>query len=594
MSRARPRRPSARPISLAVACVAAVGCYSGSAGGGDEAASEDDTGTDPTAGTDTADTGSDTEAAACEDQGTSVSALRRLSERQYRNTLRDIFAPAGIDVEVEAAMELDRIPFDEGDGSFAILDTRLSDLHARAYYRIADRLGDVTAYDDDHLAAVAGACALEIDPGAACVDGFLDDFAMRAYRRPLTDEERSVLHTIADESPDGPEMFRSLVFMVLMSPQFLYHAEVDGEGDDVVYDLDGYGLASRLSYHFWQSMPDAELFAAAADGSLLTDDGYRAQLDRVFDDPRTQLTVDRFYDEWLQMGWLTQFPDTPAFAAFAEGTSIGDQAADHLVAAQAEVHALVRHFTFDEDGTLEDLLMTDLSFTQSPHLAALYGVEPWDGVSAMPTMPPGERAGLLTRVAFLLTGNHETHPVHRGAVVRQKILCDDLPQPDPTMLPPGALDKPPVTEDQTTRERYEVKTADAVCAGCHQAINPVGFVLERYDALGRFRNEEIVIDEVSGEVIATLPIDSAAAPMLGESDATISSGPELSEQVLTSGRAEACFAKQYFRSTFGREEATEDTCTVEQIETTLVEGGSLREALRAIALEPVFRTRRVD
>lgn len=596
------RRPTPQPraIPLLAVALAITGCYSGS-GDGDDAA-DGTVGTDSDA-SDTSPTDSDpsgdTDQAACEDEGTSVSRLRRLSAQQYRNALQDMLAPGGIDVAVEAAMELDRIPVDDPStldtgGSFAILDDRVSDQHARAYYRIADRLGDIVAYDPEKLAAVAGACALETDPGDACVDAFLDDFAMRAYRRPLTDEERAVLHGIADDSPDGTEMFRSLVFMVLMSPQFLYHVEVDGEGDDLGYDLDGYGLASRLSFHFWQSMPDAELFAAAADGSLLTDDGYRAQLDRVFDDPRTQVTVDRFYDEWLSMGWLTEFPATPAFATFAEGTTIGDPAADHLVAAQDEVHALVRRFTFEEDGTLADLLMTDLSFTQSPHLAALYGVEPWDGVSANPTMPPGERAGLLTRVAFLLTGNHETHPVHRGAVVRQKILCDDLPQPDPTMLPPGALDKPPVTEDQTTRERYEAKTADGACTGCHSAINPVGFVLERYDAIGRFRSEEIVIDEESGEVIATLPIDSSAAPMLGESTATISTGIELSQEVLDSGRAEACFAKQYFRSTFGRHETPEDACTVAQIETTLAEGGSLREALRAIALEPVFRTRRVD
>lgn len=581
---------------LAVAWLGLGGCYSG-AGGGADGADAGDTGTGGTAATESdsdSDTVGDTEGAACVDEATSIAALRRLSEQQYRNTLADMFAPAGIDVAVDAATELDRIPVDDGGNSFAILDTRVSDLHARAYYRLADRLGDVVAYDADNLAAVGGACALETDPGTACVDAFLDDFGLRAFRRPLTDEERTRYHALADEAPDGTEMFRSLVFSILMAPQFLYHVEVDGEGDDLGFDLDGYGLASRLSFHFWQSMPDAELFAAAADGSLLTEDGYRAQLDRVFDDPRTQITVDRFYDQWLSLGWLTEFPDTPAFATFAEGTTIGDPAADHLLAAQDEIHALVRHFTFEEEGTLADLLLTDLSFTQSSHLAALYGVQPWDGASELPTMPPGERAGMLTRVGFLVTGTHETHPVHRGAVVRQRILCDELPQPDPTQLPPGALDKPPVTEDQTTRERYEAKTADAVCAGCHQAINPVGFVLERYDALGRYRTEETVIDELTGEVIAVLPIDSSAAPALGEDDAVISSGPELSEQILASGRAEACFAKQYFRATFGREEVAEDACTVEQVETTLLEGGSMRDALRAIALEPVFRARRVD
>ena len=567
----------------------ASGCYRG--GSADADADADDDAGSGTDGDTSAETDGDTDASSCGDEA-SISPLRRLSEAQYRNTLRDLFAPAGIDVDVEAVDALDRIPADDAGTTFGILDARVSDLHARAYYRLADRLASVGAHE--HLAALAGDCALETTPDAACIDAFLDDFGMRAHRRPLVPEEREHYHALASAAVDGPDAFRAIVFSLLLTPQFLYHVQVDGDGDDARFDLDAWSLASRLSFHFWQTMPDAELFAAAADGSLATEDGYLAQLDRVFADPRTQATVDRFYDEWLQLGWLTQFPATPAFATFVEGTSVGDAEADHLAAAQAEIHALVRHYTFEEDGTLADLLLSDLSFTTSPHLAALYGVEPWDGTSELPRMPTGERAGLLTRVAFLLTGDQETHPVHRGAAVQRRILCNELPQPDPTMLPPGSLDKPPVTDDQTTRERYETKTADAVCAGCHTLINPAGFVLERYDALGRYRTEERVIDEVTGEVIAVLPIDSSAAPNLAGDDAVIDSGAALSEQVVASGLAEACFARQYFRATFGREDAAEDACALERVEDALVEAGSMREALRSIALDPVFRSRRVN
>jgi hypothetical protein len=237
--------------------------------------------------------------------------------------------------------------------------------------------------------------------------------------------------------------------------------------------------------------------------------------------------------------------------------------------------------------------LTDLSVTASPHLAALYGVEPWDGVSDPPRMPEGERAGILTRVALLISGTHETDPVHRGATVRRRILCESLPSPDPAALPPGALDSPPVTEDQTTRQRYEEKTGAPECFGCHSLINPPGFVLERYDAIGRHRTEEVVIDRLTGEVIATLPIDSTASPRLSGEDRAISTGPELSEEVLASGRAEACFATQYFRATFGRQETPEDTCAIDRVQHALLDGGSLREALRAVALDPMFRSRRV-
>ncbi len=564
-------------------------CYAGNQDGG---------GSDPDGETDGAD-GGDTDGTA-DDDGvgldceSSVSPLRRLSEAQYRNTLDDLFAPLGLDVQAEAASDLTRIPTDDAGSTFGILDARVSEMHARAYYRLADRLAGIVANDPGYLQAAAGACALEASPTAACVDGFLDGFAMRIYRRPLTGAERAHYHDLIVDSEGGTDAFRTMLFTALLSPQFLYHVEVEGEGDDVQFDVGPYELAARLSFHFWQTMPDDELFAAAADGSILTEEGYQAQLDRVFEDPRTQRTVDRFYDEWLQLGWLTVWPQDPAFATLAADTTIGDPQADHLVSAVEEIHALTRYYTFETDGTLADLFLSDRNFTTSPHLAALYGVEPWDGQSEPPGLPPDERAGLLTRMALLLTGSHETHPIHRGAVVRRRILCEDLPSPDPASLPPGALDRPPVTEDQTTRERYEAKTSEPTCAGCHVLINPVGFVLEGYDALGRVRTQEQVIDEETGEVIATLPVDASAAPALAGDDAVIRTGPELSAQIVDSGKAEACFAKQYFRATFGREETESDACVVERLQTELTDGGSMRDALRAVAVDPMFRSRRVQ
>ncbi len=590
--RIAPRIANGRAIAGSATLLLAAACYHGTSGtGGGSGASEGSSGGSASEGG-SDESGGDTSPSVCEGE-LSVSPLRRLSEVQYRNTLRDLFAEDGIDVETAAASELDRIPADDAGSTFGILDGRVSDQHARAYYRIADELAGIVAWDDASLAAVAGDCALETDPGDACIDAFLDDFGLRVYRRPLVADERERYHALTDEAADGPELFRSVIFSMLLAPQFLYHVEVDGDGDDAAFALGGYELASRLSFHFWQSMPDAELFAAAADGTLLADEGYQAQLERVFADPRTQATVDRFYDEWLQLAWLTEFPTTPAFATFAEGTTIGQDGADHLQAAQAEIHALARHYTFEADGTFADLLTSDLSLTTSPHLAALYGVEPWDGVSEPPRMPDGQRAGLLTRTAFLLTGDHESHPVHRGAAVRRRILCEELPTPDPTQLPPGALDPPPVTDDQTTRERYEAKTSDAACQGCHGLINPVGFVLEQYDALGRWRNEEIVIDDVTGEVLATLPIDSSAAPGLAGDDAPISTGAELSAQIVASGQTEGCFAKQYFRATFGREEGADDVCVIDELTTMQTEGASLGEVLRELAMQPVFRQRRV-
>jgi hypothetical protein len=526
--------------------------------------------------------------------GPSVSPLRRLSVLQYRNTLRDLFG-AALDVSTVAADELARLPVDEA--AFAVMDTRLSDQHVSGYYRVADTLARAATVADAPLRAVAGDCAVAAAPTAACVGAFLDDFGKRALRRPLAADEKAAYVALNDGTRDGRELFRSLLFVLLQAPSFAYHVELDGTpvaASDDDYKLDAYGLASRLSYHFWQSLPDARLLAAAADGSLLTQAGYAAQVDRVFADPRTRDAINVFYKEWWHVGWLSAIPMTPGMLTLAKGTTVFSPGADHLQAMTDEIRALTEHFTFDTPGSYQDLLLTDLSFTRSPHLAALYGVAPWDGTAAYPHMPSGERAGLLTRGAFLVNDDFSTSPIHRGIVVKRNILCEVLTQPDPASLPAGSLVPPPISADTTTRQRYENKTSPALCAGCHSFFNPIGYVLERYDALGRYRTQELVIDQATGNVLATLPIDSSATPHLNPGDDTmIDSGPALSAMVAASSKVDPCFARQYFRFTFARaEDDAADACALEAVRGALDGGGSLAGALRAIALEAGFRTRR--
>ena len=272
-------------------------------------------------------------------RGPSASPLRRLSVLQYRNTLRDLFGST-LDVATVATAEIARLPVD--DALFTIMDARLSDQHVRAYYRIADKVAAAATTADANLKAIGGACALDATPTAACVDAFLDKFGARALRRPLSAEEETAYVALNDGSRSTREVFRSLVFVLLQAPAFAYHVEVDGEaigGDDNTYRLAAYDLASRLSYHFWQTMPDDELFAAAANGSLLTDEGYAAQVNRMFGDQRTRDAINVFYKEWWHVGWLNAFPNTPALQTLAQGTTLFDPGADHLQAMTDEIRA---------------------------------------------------------------------------------------------------------------------------------------------------------------------------------------------------------------------------------------------------------------
>src|SRR5262249_14442016 len=141
-----------------------------------------------------------------------------------------------------------------------------------------------------------------------------------------------------------------------------------------------------------------------------------------------------------------------------------------------------------------------------------------------------------------------TNPFHRGAFVRRNLLCDPLAQPDPNTLPPGSLDPPPVTSDDTTRERFAKKIeGNQVCATCHNQFTAIGFALESFDALGRYRSRERVFDEQTGEQIADLPIDASGVPRVEfDDDRPITSAAELNQRIVESEKVETCLATKYF------------------------------------------------
>lgn len=504
----------------------------------------------------------------------SGSPLIRLSRLQYENTLRDLLGDAVVD-DATVSTELAQFPTDgEAEDSFAQMDERVSQRHVDTYYGVADAAATLVSNDSAVLTQLAGDCAAS--PDAACIEEFVRNFGRRVFRRPLTEEEVA-RHLELDEG-DATETFRSLVFVMLMSPQLNYHLEIDGAAIDDREDylrLSGYELASKLSFHFWQSMPDDALFAAAEDGSLVTEQGFAAQVERLFEHERTRETVRRFYAEWYRLDSFAGFATTPAFSAFADGIPADEALYDAM---REEIEALTSHYTWDVDGgSYNDMLTTSDMFTDAPALLDLYGDAP--------------RSGLLTRAAFLVSTNERTNPFKRGSYVRQEILCDELAQPDPNQLPPDALQEPEIDPEMSTRERFAAKTSPAECQACHAQFNPLGFALEAYDGLGRYRTtEDIFADD--GSILASVPVDTAVSVRVGDERVDVEGPEELMTEIAESGKPETCFARHYFRYTYRRHENDQvDGCSMVAVREALLNGGGLRSALKAIALEPAFRVR---
>jgi hypothetical protein len=537
-----------------------------------------------------------------------VSPLVKLSTVQYRNTVRDLLNASGLSaVATEVAPMLAAIP-DDSTVAFRGLDARISTDHVQGYFAVASAVADAATKTSQRLTTLAGSCAGTSPLAASCLDAFLASFGKRAFRRPLDADELAEMKDVATGTSPKPanatEAIRNVVVMLLMSPRFANHLELGGTpiaGREDYLALDPFEIASRLSYTFWQTLPDDALLTAAGatgDSSLATDTGFNAQLDRVFADPRTRDTIWQFWNEWMRFESFTGFSaERPAFMALAAGENLGVAGHDHWGDMVREIHDLTDLYTWTQSGTFGDLMTSDLSVTRSADLSHLYGVPAWSGSGDYPRFTDGSRRGILERAALLVSSLEQTNPFHRGSFIRRSILCDNLPRPDPNSLPPGSLDPPPPSTAMTTRQRFAAKVdGNGLCQTCHASFSNLGYVMEAYDALGRFRTMEKVFDEQTGALLATLPIDTTAIPQVIVGDMRPVSGPaEMNQRMIESGKVEACLSANYFRYALRRDPTRDsaDACAYEAMRGSLASGGALAAAFRGIATSTGFRQHKV-
>ncbi len=534
----------------------------------------------------------------------SATVLPRLSRVQYAASLEGFAASALGSAEATQIMaaiagSLENVP-DDADPDHARLDQSVAQAHVDAQYAVAVAFATAMTATPERVETLLGGCASDGDGSndAACVDAFIRGAGARAHRHPVTDAELAFYRDEVYLPATGvdPLAVRDVLTVMVLSPWFLYRVENEGapvDGRDDLFELSGYELAARLSFHFWNGPPDDALLAAAASGELATEEGYAAQVDRLLADPRAQATIDRFFAEWFlldDLAPLHQSVGTPAYDAF-----VGDDVPTPELRERVLEDALdlVRYTTFETDGSLDDLFLSDRSFARTSDVAALYGGVPlWEPGAEPPVFPEGTRAGILTRVAMLATGSPLSHPILRGRDVRERIVCEDMPAP-PANAMSSAADVDPAASERT-KVTAQTEQPGSSCAGCHARINPIGYTLEGYDGLGRLRTEELVFAE-DGTVLATWPIDATSAPrIVADEEATASNGVELSRLVVESEMPQSCFARHYFRFTFSRtEDDAVDGCELEDMRTALLEGASIREVLRTLALSPTFRRRKL-
>jgi cytochrome c553 len=364
--------------------------------------------------------------------------------------------------------------------------------------------------------------------------------------------------------------------MVLASPSFLYLAEPAAEsGRRVLADVE---LASRLSYFLWSGPPDAELLSVAKAGDLRKRDVLGRQVDRMLADERSRTFVAAFVSQWLKMSRLDFFQFNPnLYPDFNAGVK---------EAARQEVYETFAHL-LKHDGSLSQLLKSD-TVVINGLLADYYGIEGVSGDEFRPVKvaAASPRGGLLGMAAILAMGSNGEHtsPVERGAWILRKLLHDPPPPAPPNVPQLTRLDG----QLLTTRERMRAHQEEPQCASCHRKIDPLGFALENFDAVGRWRTEDSY--EKQGVGKKTWPIDPAGA---------FHNGPSFTDffefRAIVAARQEdfaTGFTEALIEYALGRPCGFSDDELVQGIvQRAATKGFSIREFIHAVAQSEAFRSK---
>lgn len=412
------------------------------------------------------------------------------------------------------------------------------------------------------------------DDRLACGRKIVERFATSAFRRPAKDEEVDRLMRLFEHAIRQGESLEAAVQItlsgVLVSPQFLFlvepeHAETDRR-------LTEYELASRLSYFLWSSMPDKELFAAASEGTVRSN--LNQHVSRMLADSKSSAFVENFVGQWLQLRNLAHVvPDPSIFPSFS------DELAESM---RTETEAFFSH-VLKQNGSVLQLLDANYTFLNET-LARHYGIADVRGPEfRLVRLGRSNRGGLLTQASILsITSHHNrTSPVKRGQWILQQILGTPPPPPPPNVEQLDESDQ--AAKTGSLRDRLELHRSSPECAACHNQMDPLGFGLENFDAIGGWRDND-----------GDFPIDaSGVLPGNRKFDGV----SEMKSMLVSTGsrRFSWCLIENLLVYGLGRSLEPEDYCTVEAIRKRLVKNDfKIQEIILAIVESKAFQYRGVS
>ncbi len=494
--------------------------------------------------------------------------LRRLNAVEYDNTVRDLL---GTTLTPGTAF-----PGDDLGAQFTTVGSALSlsPTYVKAYADAASALIEELFAAPAARQQTVLTCPVATG-GDACARTIVTAFAGKAFRRPATSTEIDALMTpvataktlMGATATDG---LKAALEAVLVSPYFLFKPEID-PATPGPHPLAPYELATRLSYAIWASTPDATLLAAAAANQLSTDAQVSAQVTRMLADPRAETLLDQFAGDWLDFSSVeSAAPDPGVFPNFSPAVA-------HSM--RLEARSFIRDF-FSSNKPVTAMFNSGFTYIDA-NLAKQYGLPATagtpgpDGLWRVDTTS-SQRVGLLTLGSILTTTSEPTRtsPVRRGDFIYERLLCGTIGSPPANV---GALTPP--TGAMTGRQALEAHASNPACSGCHSIMDPLGFGLENYDAIGDYRT-------MDGASV----VDSTGTLTNGM---MFSGARELSTALATDPRFVPCMTQSFMTYSIGRlMNQVDDVSWANYLaHEAVAANGSLGSLVNSVLLSPAFRTR---
>jgi hypothetical protein len=486
----------------------------------------------------------------------------RLTHSQWENSVRD-----ALQLPEAPGLSSGFLP-DPPDGKFSNNERALyvSDTLWQDYQRSAEDVAELVATDATALGRLG-------DAGDS--EGFISAVGERAFRRALTADELADYSSLwdqgatffasGDDFADGAQVFLEAL---LQSPHFLYRIELSEPGAR----LTGIELATKISYLLRDTTPNEELLDAAAAGTLDTDAGLAGVVADMLDEEGASSAMEKFHRELYGIDrYISILKNETAFPDYDPSLNQG------LI--DADVMFFSRVYT--QEFGLREILRSDVAFV-SPATADFYGVTlPTGGGQGLREVTlDGTRPGFLTRLGFLAYNAtlNDPDPIHRGVDINNRMLCQHLSPP--------AGEIPPLPESmpgQTNRQRVEAHTGEGFCAGCHAAvINPPGFSLETFDAIGRVRTMD-----------GDQAIDTTGTFVVAEQSITFDDIDDLTTQLAETAVAHTCYAANLAEFALSRDLGAGEVTLVTDVQgQSQANDASIKQMLLTMIQSPSFTTAR--